>query len=449
MPKGRAFLHRSTNFVCTLELLYIYFKGPKFLYMPFLRTLFILFFLLPFFLQAQNQPVTKQTEEVWNYATESWEFNKEWQYSFNANAQIQTEAYFTWNHEDISWNNKLEKQYYYDDDNRLILISKKIWRYLTESWSSTLFIGRREYDDNGCLVKSIGEYSDLGVAYSSPAEIKQYKVKTDCEVIEILHQYQTGNGPFYLDSIFSYGLVDSVVRYRIQNEQLELESIGNQYERRNLAGQPLEAKELLYYYDDRGYKDKTGIWRNYKYNEKGDLVYYDYFEGRIGGLCRKEYVIEYDLFYDDQNRLIRKDQYEVLMENDRQIFYRTLYEYYPCGDLVREATKYGMITGEPIPRQRTTYSYLNPIDCNEVAVEVIVIPNPAKHGDVIEITSELLFAEDAKLYIFDTAGKLLRQKAIPEYTAQVNMKTGWDWQGFYFVFIESSLGKATAKLVVF
>lgn len=403
---------------------------------------------------AQDNPRILLLEEKWDHDTDSWINNIKQESTFDSNDLITMWEEFEWNEDEASWQPKQRHIYQRNNAGQLTLDEKQ-WATAVGEYGPRMRSKELFYNDDGCLVERFDSYPNQQKDfYSSRYRQKRFTVDQDCKILFIEHFDTAYYGDFRaIDTVLQLNGFDTLSRF--ENNDVgpnnEVLYYGSQYEKRNSIGLVIEEKKILYgYHVNRRFPDKTGNWRNFEYDEHGNLIYTDYYIGRRSSHCHSKGFSEFRNTYDDLGRRILQEKIINKGHELEDVFWRIEYDYYPCSSKVYQSVKFIDIKGAHEPVERKTYAYLKGIACpNSTTNEVMVFPNPAYAQEDITIYSSILTDPNAEILLYDVSGKLLYREINSELINRVNFSLPWDLHGLYILTIRSKDNSASTKITFY
>lgn len=352
----------------------------------------------------------------------------------------------------------------------------------------------QEFNFGGWRLKSEYEYAYNGENQLDNLKETQYAGdKIDYFVINEYGYYPNGQPKFWIeksypDSIFSYANSEYYTYYENGNKyktyyydtpviaslddycsyQIYIESPG------------LNQEKYTYHFDlpdGQGNVVHFSTKVNLTYDESGRIIYRYSIQEQI----KDEYLFEiltneeqkYEIreqkikvrnsdfstdfrdstqfFYNDENLLIGKKQHQ-LVGADRELpellwgldlAYK--YEYFCDERLKREYLE--VSNPAIISNFRTTYHYLNGVNCknDQLDATLHIYPNPTTQK--VQIESDLLADEQAKVRVFSTLGEVVFQQDIPAGTHLFEFELNNLPRGYYSVVVSSEKRVTTQRLL--
>ncbi|MFT4759156.1 MAG: hypothetical protein ACI9XO_003496 [Paraglaciecola sp.] len=301
------------------------------------------------------------------------------------------------------------------------------------------------FNENDCLVKEvILNYDELGEQTNERWTVSD--VNENCQIQT--SSYWLDNAS--TDSIFLY----TRHNYSYSNDDKTQTDI---YERRIQQSEEWQTQHLVEKTVNEAGQEVRYFYENYKtnytdtvlklstYTLQGELETFREFKTAYQVNDNPLYIVRLDSLtyqYDDEGKLLRKDQFIQSYSNPIRHF-TTRYDYYCNGQLKTETT-------ENLPNiSRIHYEYYGNPDClllkNESST-LVVFPNPSDGNFTIQ--SNLLATAEAKLELYSVVGQLIFTKKIDRIAPAFNLEFPELSKGQYILTLRNAKETVSEKVLI-
>ena len=377
-------------------------------------------------LDVYGQPkLLEEVSQIYLMDSAKWRNAGKTTYQYEGNLMTE-ELIQVWFSSRNEWGNRDKNEYFYDGNGQVIQHIHTDFNTGTDTYQN-LYTNTFDYNDDGCLIKEDNEIVSIHGVYAQT--YRQYEVGENCQKeIEYWQQHNPSGEIEQYKNTYTYDdegqlMIDSLFFLDEDNwinrtvEKFEYDTEGRLILKEDITflSFSINTEYEQWNYDENGGLTLRVKWRVTNTNPFKEIS--------------KDSII---IAYDEQDRIAQQKIFSYRF-SDPETPKTERYQYF-CENILKSKQE------EYLPFIYK-YAYIYDIGFEDECLKnledpsIVISPNPTSNS--LQLQSDLLGGEQAKIYIFDVLGRQFLEQAFPILKNTTNLDVSFLERGLYILSIEN------------